>query len=156
VEYRLKAVPEGQPALNKAPDHPFWAKWHLSRIGVPLTDANVDLFVSRTSAAYLYWQWLWDRSRGAYKPRKDESAWIDSQLLLYLCDPNVKFVTLDGHFFGDRLQGTTQAHQIVSAKTLLADAGITWEPKVKPRSDERQSKRFEPSQTPPSPTPEVQ
>ena len=73
-----------------------WAAGILNRFGIKSNIALHVKLAEALDAAYRFDQELWNLAKNkSYDFRRHSSDWIDRQLLFYLCDPSVHFVTCD-------------------------------------------------------------
>jgi hypothetical protein len=111
---------ERQPSTPKT-----WAVQLLSRMDVSASDDNVMTILSTMDAAWKYELARYDLAeKSAYNFLKKTSDWLDSQLLFYLADPVIHFITFDSRL-KDRTKGSTQSNRILHFDDLLAKAKTT-------------------------------
>lgn len=97
-----------------------WARAHLEHLGIILpTPEELEKFSRGLNAAIAYETSLRRQLKNpGYFPVNDDSSWIDSQQLFYLCDPNVHMLYLDRDF-ETRVEDTTQRSQLFNVKAVL-------------------------------------
>lgn len=102
-----------------------WAEQLLLRMEVPATAENVAAILSAMDAPWQYELARYDLAEhSTYDFVKHESDWLDSQLLYYLADPVIHFITFDSRV-KDRTRGSAQSNRILHFNDLLAKAQTT-------------------------------
>jgi hypothetical protein len=99
-----------------------WASSAMTGWGLERDEASLTKFINGLSAAYEYELALHNLVRNSnYDLRKHISDVIDARQLIYLCDPEVVFVTDDAGF-KKRLRENAQNHRILTFSELLGRA----------------------------------
>jgi hypothetical protein len=106
--------------LPSTPD--TWSREVLKRMDVPSDPANITKLQSSLGAAWRYELSRYELAKDpAYDFAKHDSDWLDGQLLYYLADPVIHFVTSDRRL-KNRARGSSQANRILSFDELKAMA----------------------------------
>jgi hypothetical protein len=105
--------------------HETWSREVLKRMKIPIDPANVARVQSSLDAAWKYELSRYDLARDpAYDFSKHDSDWLDGQLLYYLADHVIHFVTSDKRI-KRRARRSSQADRIMSFDEFLAIAHST-------------------------------
>lgn len=95
-----------------------WSHALLGRIDIPIDPANVTTLQSALDAAWRYELARYELAKNqCYDFAKHDSDWLDGQLLYYLADPLIHFVTSDAKI-KHRTQGSSQADRILGFGAL--------------------------------------
>ena len=101
-----------QELLN-ASTQETWSRAVLARIDVPSDPANVMKLQTALDAARRYELARYELAKGQhYDFAKHDSDWLDGQLLYYLADPLIHFITADEKI-KHRTKGSSQADRIL-------------------------------------------
>ena len=116
---RLERLRQG---LLRASTQETWSRAVLDRMKVPATPENVVKLQAAMDAAWRYELTRYGLAKNQpYNFADHASDWLDSQLLYYLADPLIHFVTLDTKI-KDRARGSTQLNRILHFNELLVMA----------------------------------
>jgi hypothetical protein len=116
---RLERLRQG---LLRASTQDTWSREVLYRMKVPDTPENVVKLQAAMDAAWRYELARYGLAKNqAYNFADHASDWLDSQLLYYLADPLIHFVTLDTKI-KDLARGSTQLNRILDFNDLLVIA----------------------------------
>ena len=116
---RLENLRQGR---RRASTQDTWSRAVLERMKVPATPENVAKLQAAMDAAWRYELTRYGLAKNqAYNFADHASDWLDSQLLYYLADPMIHFVTLDTKI-KDRAQGSAQLNRILHFNDLLVMA----------------------------------
>jgi hypothetical protein len=117
---QLVSTLKGTKKFTLAPEQ--WAERALSFYGIEEDEAARNRFLKALYAAYQFDTVLLDLARNRnYDLQKNVSDIVDTQQLIYLCDPTVVFVTDDSDF-KKRLRGNAQSGRIVAFREVLRRA----------------------------------
>lgn len=113
---RLERLRQG---LLCASTQDTWSRAVLDRMEVPATPENVVKLLAAMDAAWRYEFARYGLAKNqTYNFADHASDWLDGQLLYYLADPLIHFVTLDTKI-KDRARGSTQLNRILHFNDLL-------------------------------------
>jgi hypothetical protein len=100
-----------------------WARLWMLSLGIAASPEECALVAAALDAGYLYECFLWNEAAvGQYKFAKHTSDWIDSQLLYYLCDPQIHLLVDDVQLI-KRIAGSPQSSRVFPYTEFVSRVG---------------------------------